>query len=164
MLPIVMDLALFSVKGDEKDWRYSQNSLKWLLEALTNCDREYLRLYPETPMLYDAGVKYAREDGTEDWAGIRQVLKRKCGDCEDLAAWRAAELRERFGEPARAFLRFKRTPQGFWHYHIKVLRYHQDPETGEWVKWYVEDPSYHLGMGWGEAKPMPGRRTLKTNA
>lgn len=45
------------------------------------------------PPLYESGVGYRAEVlGSEEWQSADQVYSRKEGDCEDLAAWRAAEL------------------------------------------------------------------------
>lgn len=84
------------------------------------------------PPLYRSGVRYRQERGTEDWNTAPVVLKRGYGDCEDLAAWRAAELRV-MGIPAHGIV--KRTgPKMF---HALVL----------WPDGRVEDPSKILGMG-----------------
>lgn len=45
------------------------------------------------PMLYRAGVRYQAEPlGQERWQIPSVTLQLRAGDCEDLAAWRAAEL------------------------------------------------------------------------
>jgi hypothetical protein len=45
------------------------------------------------PPLYASGVRYVAEPmGQENWQTPLVTLKKKGGDCEDLAAWRAAEL------------------------------------------------------------------------
>lgn len=46
------------------------------------------------PALYAAGVRYIPEPpGQEKWLLPSQVLQLGGGDCEDLVAWRVAELR-----------------------------------------------------------------------
>lgn len=51
--------------------------------------------------LFSSGVRYEREPaGRERWQSARETLRRKAGDCEDLVAWRVAELRAR-GDNAR---------------------------------------------------------------
>jgi hypothetical protein len=84
--------------------------------------------------LYDAGVRYKRERaGRERWKTWEELLRDHEGDCEDLAAARAAELRAS-GEPgARAFAREVRPGR----FHAVVRR--ADGRT--------EDPSRQLGMG-----------------
>ncbi|MEW6713162.1 MAG: hypothetical protein AB1403_25300, partial [Candidatus Riflebacteria bacterium] len=44
------------------------------------------------PLLYSAGVKYQPEFMTENWQDAEETYIKGFGDCEDLAAWRAAEL------------------------------------------------------------------------
>ena len=54
------------------------------------------------PKLYQSGVRYEREPWAgeyEEFADCLTVLHRQWGDCDDLAAWRVAELQEA-GEPA----------------------------------------------------------------
>lgn len=44
------------------------------------------------PPLYASGVRYVREPrGQESWQSAQQVYRARGGDCEDLAAYRAAE-------------------------------------------------------------------------
>lgn len=46
------------------------------------------------PLLYRSGVRYVAEPpGEEKWLLPLQVLRLGYGDCEDLVAWRVAELR-----------------------------------------------------------------------
>ncbi len=86
------------------------------------------------PPLYETGVRYVREPrGQERWLPPSEVLRRGQGDCEDLAAYRAAELRLT-GEDPHAEARVVRTGPRTWH--AVVLR-----EDGDW-----EDPSAGLGM------------------
>lgn len=88
------------------------------------------------PPLYASGVRYRREprrsDGgrLEDWMTPHEVASQQTGDCEDLAVWRASELRI-LGE--RAFAKAFESTIGW---HIKVVR-------GDGS---VEDPSVKLGM------------------
>jgi len=151
MLPIVFQLGLFEQTSDPRERKYSHKCLHWMLECLVNCNRLYLRLHPETPDLYKSGVVYTRERGTEDWSGIKIGLRTKRMDCEDLASWRVAELRERTGEWAKPLTKF-RNVDGFWHYHIMVKR-----ENGT-----IEDPSKILGMNRAEGKPISTIRMIHT--
>lgn len=85
----------------------------------------------ELPPLYASGVRYKREPrGTERWLLPREVHERGHGDCEDLALWRAAELRN-----AGAAARVKVIPVRRGLFHAVV----QTPEG-------IEDPSKRLGM------------------
>lgn len=108
-----------------------KNDLRICAEALISLDRAYLRAHPRTPSLYQAGVRYhVEEDGRENWLAIPYILARGMGDCEDLACWRVAELREK---GIYAIPRF--TKKGhLWH--VTVFNDGQ-----------IEDPSRKLGMG-----------------
>lgn len=45
------------------------------------------------PKLYESGVRYEREKrNADEWRTPREVLAAGRGDCEDLTAWRCAEL------------------------------------------------------------------------
>lgn len=153
MLPIVMNLGLFEKRGDDNDQMYSHRCLLWLLECLVNVNREYLKLYPATPDLYKANVRYTREKGTEDWSSIKVGLRTLKMDCEDLGCWRVAELRERHREFARPFVKFKNV-EGFMHYHIQVER----------ANGTIEDPSRILGMNRDEGKPISQIRMIRSSA
>lgn len=83
------------------------------------------------PALYRSGVRYRREPrGSERWLLPREVRARGFGDCEDLALWRAAELRNA-GVPARVKVIAVRP--GLFHAVV------QTPAG-------IEDPSKRLGM------------------
>jgi len=119
--------------------------LKLLLWCLIGLNIEYLRMNPNTPMLYKSGVRFIREkEGEELWPTIGEVIANGGGDCEDLAAWRVAELRVK-GIPARPAWRHRlvRMPSGneATLYHILVYI----PGKG------FDDPSRRLGMGTNEA-------------
>jgi hypothetical protein len=110
--------------------------LGYLLTALTALDLLYLQAHPETPLLYEAGVTYQEEPpGCEDWANIPMIQKLGWGDCEELAAWRAAELQVR-NIPARAGFTKQTQADGTMLYHITVIL----PDGS------IEDPSRQLGM------------------
>lgn len=65
------------------------------------------------PALYDSGIVYRREPiGKEEWQSAANLLRTGEGDCEDLAAYRAAELRFE-GEPATVAI--VRTRRGSFH-------------------------------------------------
>ena len=140
MYRITFVLDLF--KG-AKDRELSHASLKTLLMALMHIDILYLKEHPEVPALIGpggmgpAGVRYAEEPpGQEDWQDIPTTLKLGWGDCEDLACWRAAELRVRHNVQAEPTFIWKLRPNGGYLYHI-LVRY---PDGR------IEDPSRTLGM------------------
>ena len=110
-----------------------------LVEALVTVNRAYLRANPQTPLLYASGVRFLREpDGVDEWQDIPRTMALGSGDCEDLASWRIAELRER-GEAARVLvLTFQeRRPIG------DVTEFHIMVERADGAR---EDPSRLLGM------------------
>jgi len=110
--------------------------LESMVEALVAANMAYLEAYPRTPLLYESGVRYLEEPrGRDDWQDIPETIRRdRTGDCEDLAAWRIAELRFR-GEAARPSVRAS-VIRGVLTYHIRVQR-----ADGQ-----IEDPSRQLGM------------------
>lgn len=80
----------------------SRATLTAALEGLVAVNVIYLERHPRTPKLYASGVRYRREPrGQEIWLTIPQVLRAGFADCEDLAAFRAAECIVA-GIPARA--------------------------------------------------------------
>jgi len=86
-------------------------------EGLTGLDYRMMhtadRLGLELPVLYDSGIVYRRESrGHEEWQSAVELLRSMQGDCEDLAAYRAAELRME-GEPATVAI--IRTRRGSYH-------------------------------------------------
>lgn len=103
------------------------------LEALVYRDQRQLAR-GHFPPLYQAGVRYRREPGANHWQTAREVLAARSGDCEDLAAWRVAELRES-GEDRKAYCMIRHGGRpGLWH----ILVRRGDGST--------EDPSKILGM------------------
>lgn len=123
----------------ETDRRESEEAMYILLQALVLRDLAYLRRHG-APALYRAGVRYEREPlGREDWQDIPITLRRRHGDCEDLACWRVAELRLR-GIAAKPYVTWRplRAPDGgtLTLYHIRV----------QWPDGRIECPSRVLGM------------------
>ncbi len=131
--------------------------LQILLEGLTKVNEYHIRrsLVQGVPIppLYVSGVIYKEEKpGHEDWPDVIRVLKNGWGDCEDLAAWRAAELRV-FGIPADPVIKWQWIPRD------KMIQAgypkHLVPGKGVWLvhclvrypDGTIEDPSKMLGMG-----------------
>lgn len=104
-----------------------------MLFGLQKASEEQLR-ENRLPELYRSGVRYRAEPpGSERWQLPMETLWRKHGDCEDLAAWRAAELVVS-GQDVRARAVLRRIRPGLMH--CLVLR-------GDGT---IEDPSRLLGM------------------
>jgi hypothetical protein len=90
--------------GSEAAAPYGERSLSCLLWALIFANSGYLLDHPDTPNLYDAGIRWEAEkpqgrtacpegEGQELFLGVRQVLEQGYADCEDVACWRISELR-----------------------------------------------------------------------
>ena len=108
-----------------------------MVEALVRLNMDWLRRAGgRIPPLYNTDVVYEREGRTmegrprEVFRQIPEVLKRGVGDCEDLAAWRIAELRA-MGVNAQPLI----TKHGRM-FHVSVRL----PDGR------VDDPSKRLGM------------------
>ena len=128
-----------------RDAQESLEDLVAMLNCLIEVNSIYLRHHPNTPLLYNAGIRYEEEPiGAEYWRDIPTVMRYRLADCEDLAAWLIAEKRVRFGIPARPLiipqLRAPTSvrPEGSYLYHIAVAT--PDAPGG------VDDPSKRLGM------------------
>jgi len=85
----------------------------------------------ELPDLYESGIVYRREPKGREWwesaADALGVASNRSGDCEDLAAFRAAQCR--VYEDDEAVVRVVRTSRGTFH----AIVQHEDGTT--------EDPS-----------------------
>lgn len=126
----------------EYDRPIAHRAVAHLLRALTLADIDYLRHHPETPLLYQSGVRYEEEPiGQEDWQDIPTTLELGYGDCEDLCCWRAAEYHVRFGVPAWPTFVWRHKPNGGLLYHIQVRIPGKNGAPDS-----VEDPSRRLGM------------------
>lgn len=96
-----------------------------------------MRIY-DIPPLYDADVVFGREPWAprvDEFAHCLQVIGRGWGDCDDLCAYRVAELREQ-GEPAGIRVYWREPRGGSQLFHAQVRR-------GDGS---VEDPARMLGM------------------
>jgi hypothetical protein len=132
---------LLFTSSEAADRERSEKSLLLFLEGLTRHNQALLSQY-KYPRLYQARVRYLHEEGTEEWLDIPHIVRAGWGDCEDLACWRAAELR-RDGYAASPFVRF-RYVGGSFRYHV-LVEYWDSSHTR-----FEEDPSLRLGMGWEE--------------
>jgi hypothetical protein len=127
-------------EGAEK----APRALAFMLDVLTRWNvelmRERARAGDPVPPLYQSGARYQRENYAglhpEDWRDCLQVIRSGGGDCEDLAAYLAAELRVQGDEGARCMFISRERPDGGRLFHIVVQR-------GDGS---LEDPSRALGM------------------
>lgn len=120
-------------------------ALSLQLDALTQWNvvlmQRLLKEGHRIPLLYKSGVRYQRENYAareENWRDFLSCLRHKGGDCEDLCAWRAAEIRVRQRQRARCVYRRTRRADGSTLYHILV----ESPSHSG----HIEDPSRLLGM------------------
>lgn len=135
-MPYRVTYALDIFRGD-RERQLSRESLNVMLRCLYDLDCLYLRAHPEVPALYRSGVRYMEEPpGQEEWQDVATCLRMGTADCEDLAAWRAAELTVRDRIPARPVFREQRRADGSYLYHIVV----------QYPNGQIEDPSRILGM------------------
>jgi len=135
-----MDLNFQTANGDRIVRVHDADGLVRALDSLTDESTAEIETGAYPP-LYASGVRYQRERG-EHWRSPARVV---CGpdaygaDCEDLTAWRVAELRASGADPdARPAL----YPTSKRSYHAVVVR-------GDGT---VEDPSAVLGMPTGVSK------------
>lgn len=102
------------------------------LSGLQSLDEEILREGLAPASLYDTGARYKTEP-RETWRHAMDVAREGWGDCEDLAAYRAAELNVSGEDPGARVMTYKTGPK----------RYHAVVERSGGV---IEDPSANLGM------------------
>ncbi|HRI72506.1 MAG TPA: hypothetical protein PK156_50065 [Polyangium sp.] len=117
--------------------------LNSMLECLVQMNVALMRS-SRFPPLYSTHVRYRQEPlGDENWRDAAIVLRDGFGDCEDLAAYRVAELRVTHKVPARCVFRWRtflvdgKTRVKLYHILVGV------PHGG---KMLIEDPSKRLGM------------------
>lgn len=144
-------------RNDKVSLDLAREHMQALLDCLTSINRSYLkrRRYPD---ILTAGVRYSEDNpqdgsacGDDDWSDIEVVMRRKIGDCDDLACVRAAQLQAQ-GINARAIAMLRMSP-GSHDYHIVVLwppglrqypsTVYRDPSGSGLL---LEDPSRLLGM------------------
>ena len=137
-MPYRVTLQLDAFNGT-RDAEESIEDLSAMLDCLIRINENFLRRRPNTPLLYQAGIRYQEEPlGAEFWRDIPTTLQYREGDCEDLSCWLIAEKRVRFGIPARPIIYPQLRPNGRYLYHIAVAT--PDVPGG------VDDPSRRLGM------------------
>ena len=131
------------------------------MESLVWIDRLWLQQHPDTPKLYDSGIRYEPEFNIERWQDIPSTIKRGYGDCDDLSTWLIAEYREQ-GVDAKPWVKWAWKKDGSVLFHALVKlpdRYiympyeAKDRFTGNGGRYEVrkiegpiEDPSLRLGM------------------
>lgn len=117
------------------------------LEGLTGVDEVLMRRDPSIPPLYSTGAQWQVKEGDPSesrWRYPYDVVGEGWGDCQDLSAYRAAELRVTGEDPAARVRVYPTGPN----------RYHAVVERGNGL---IEDPSVILGMD-----PIPGAPMFTT--
>lgn len=128
----------------ESDMADSEALIHDALILLTKVNIRYLHANPNTPLIYQSGVRYLEEPpGEENWRDIPTCLNERNGDCEDLACWRAAEVNFRYKIPAYPIFTHRVLDNGTLMYHIRVFY----PKSQMFPEGHYEDPSRILGMG-----------------
>lgn len=111
----------------------TETQLRVLTRALVALNVDWLRQHPQTPTLRESGVRYRTQDhGFEFFKMIPDIIAAGSGDCDQLTAWRCAELRVRHG--IRALPEIVRISSRLFHCYVK----HPNGKA--------EDISAHLGM------------------
>lgn len=96
--------------------------------------------------------------GGEHFRDIGRILENGGGDCDNLACWRVAELRQA-GIAAKPYMTHRERLGGGTTYHALVL-WPPIPGVPDWTS---EDPSLLLGMG-GEARAADRAEEIRKNA
>lgn len=108
--------------------RFTEAALEGLAQLATED-----HLAGNLPPLYESGIRYQRERGTENWLMPSEALMAGVSDCEDLAAYRVGELRAHGIDPGARIVVEQTGPRTM---HAIVQR-----SDGT-----QEDPSAALGM------------------
>ena len=152
MKEILFKLGLFSTPTSRPA---SERILRKALDLLLVADIEYLRAHPQTPRIYQAGVRYQREPlpdeiqkmypqctspciapvHPEEWKTIPFCMEDGQADCEDLASWACAERIVFDNIAAVTEFSFRQVGQlSIYHIYVRL------PDGS------IEDPSARLGM------------------
>lgn len=108
-------------------------TLNIFVRALCAYNVLWLRAHPDTPNIFESGVRYQTQPiGVEHFIPIPLIIQAGSGDCDQLASWRAAELRVR--KNVKAMPEVKRMGSGLFHVFVRM------PNGA------AEDISAHLGM------------------
>lgn len=124
-----MKRVVFCIGSWSRHADVDTETLQALVDVLFRINLAAMRRLP-VPALYGSNpsLVYRREkrdkDGNrlEDWRDCIDVLVNRCGDCEDLAAYRAAELVVQAGIEARPLVTYhpSRDVPGSTTYHVVV--------------------------------------------
>ena len=186
MNTVVIAYELFN-EGDRSDRRVSETVLMWLMTIGILQSIEYLERHPDTPKLYDSGVRYALPEQltrkVPQWKldNLRQYLRKNVGADDEtidrvVQYLRGVEVfrdiptlyKKGFGDCdncaiARCaelqFAGVKATPLITWRPTGNVTTYHA---LVRWPDGTSEDPSILLGMG-GDKKAVDRAEERRKN-
>lgn len=132
-------------------WRIpvDERSYEDAIEGLARQGLRQIRSGKAPASLYGSGAVYRRER-RDTFRTAREVAGSGWGDCEDLSAYRIADLRFSGEDPAAQPYVYKTGKN----------RYHAVVRRGDGS---IEDPSRKLGMSRKSATVDPGYRMTKTN-
>lgn len=166
----MLRFVLFELGGlfaDDKDREISEDGTLWFLESLCQWNQLWLKKHPETPRLYDSKVVYKLPEQVsgdpngflsgEHFRDIPAVLENGGGDCDNVAAWRVAELRNHGYRGVKPYITSRPKEDGGRVYHALVWW----PTPGP--KGSTEDPSLILGMGGEERTAERAEEVRKNN-
>lgn len=138
MYRFVFELGAFGAASPAERDQLAQLLVPFV-DALAQVDAYWLRKN-RVPGIYQSGVRYNEKHSTcrgcEDfWWDVPSVISHGYGKCEDLVAWRLAEL-WRAGVAAQPFVSAHVDRDGRPVYHVRVV----------YPDGHLEDPSVILGM------------------
>jgi hypothetical protein len=126
-------------------------TLNIFVRALCAYNVLWLQRHPETPNVYESGIRYGNQPlGVERFKPIPLLLRESFADCDQLAPWRAAEIRVR--EHVKALPEVKQFGPSLFHVFVRY-------PGGK-----AEDVSAHLGMRIPPKLAAAGRRLLEKNS
>ena len=96
-----------------------------LMNALIELNLAFLDTH-ECPSLYKSGIVYEPES-SDEWLTIPYIMAMGSGDCEDLVAWRVAEL---LSQGREAYAKREATPDPLmWHWIVDLPEGTEDPSV-----------------------------------
>lgn len=86
------NVILASFEGSMSNFEALRPIVASFNDSLALANLQWLKTHPETPSVYDSGIRYVEDKGQDDWCDIPEVIRRGYGDCDDINAWRLGEL------------------------------------------------------------------------
>ena len=125
---------VFEIEGWSKNPEENADLIRSLVTGLAKVNYAILSR-GGFPFLYDSGIFYQAEPpGVETWLDVVGCLRKGATDCNNLVAWRIAEL-WRSKVDAQPVVSYEPNEHGGYTYHVFIATEHG-----------TEDPSVRLGM------------------